>query len=92
MQKKEGLWCQSCGMPLEKNKIETLGTHADGSHTQEYCVYCYQKGSFTQPDITLEQMKEQVKKIMWDKFYIPSFISYFFVRNIPQLKRWQHHQ
>jgi len=26
---------------------------------------------------------------MWEKFWMPGFISWFFVRNLPKLKRWR---
>ena len=35
----ETKFCQSCGMPLQKN--EELGTNHDGSKNEEYCCYCY---------------------------------------------------
>jgi len=39
-------------MPLnDGNK----GTNADGSINEDYCVYCYKDGKFTQ-DMTMEQM------------------------------------
>ncbi len=34
----EKKFCQSCGMPLVE---EILGTNADGSKNEDYCVYCY---------------------------------------------------
>ena len=37
-------FCQSCGMPLTP---EILGTNADGSKNEEYCIYCYKDGAFT---------------------------------------------
>lgn len=46
--------CQSCGMPLTE---EILGTNADGTKNEEYCVYCYKDGAFT-GDFTMEQMAE----------------------------------
>ena len=33
------LVCQSCGMPIEKDEI--IGTNADGSKNNDYCVYCF---------------------------------------------------
>lgn len=50
----ETKFCQSCGMPLTE---EILGTNADGSKNQEYCIYCYKDGAFT-GDFTMEQMVE----------------------------------
>ena len=51
---KETKFCQSCGMPLAEN---ILGTNADGSKNEEYCIYCYKDGAFT-GDFTMEQMVE----------------------------------
>ena len=47
-------FCQCCGMPLDK--LEDIGTEADGSRSGEYCCYCYQKGCFTAPDATMEDI------------------------------------
>ena len=52
----EGSFCQSCGMPL--TKPEDLGTQADGTLSDTYCTYCYQNGTFTGSDTTLEEMIE----------------------------------
>jgi len=46
--------CQSCGMPLTP---EILGTNADGTQNEEYCIYCYKDGAFTD-DLTMEEMVE----------------------------------
>ena len=48
--------CQSCSMTLAKP--EDHGTEADGSHSDEYCTYCYQDGSFNSPDETFDDMVE----------------------------------
>ena len=50
----EEKFCQSCGMPLTP---EILGTNADGSQNEEYCIYCYKDGAFT-GDFTMEEMVE----------------------------------
>lgn len=47
-------FCQSCGMPLSD---ELLGTNADGSRNEDYCIYCYKNGKFTQ-DFNMSQMIE----------------------------------
>ena len=54
MNSTEMKFCQSCGMPLAE---EILGTNADGSKSDEYCMYCYKDGAFT-GDFTMEQMAE----------------------------------
>ena len=45
----ETKFCQSCGMPLQKN--EEFGTNHDGSKNEEYCCYCYKDGAFTRVPI-----------------------------------------
>ena len=50
----EPKFCQSCGMPLTN---ELLGTNADGTKNQDYCIYCYKEGAFT-GDFTMEEMVE----------------------------------
>ncbi len=47
-------FCQSCGMPLTE---DVLGTNADGSKNEDYCMYCYRDGKFLQ-DCTMEEMIE----------------------------------
>ena len=51
---KEMKFCQSCGMPLSE---DVLGTNADGSKNEDYCMYCYKDGKFLQ-DCTMEEMIE----------------------------------
>ena len=41
-------------MPLSE---EILGTNADGTKNEEYCIYCHKDGAFT-GDFTMEQMVE----------------------------------
>ncbi len=48
----EPKYCQSCGMPLNE---PNHGTNADGSLNEDYCIYCFKDGKFTQ-DMTMEQM------------------------------------
>lgn len=48
------VYCQSCGMPMAAAK--DFGTEKDGSKSTEYCNYCYQKGKWTAPEITFDEM------------------------------------
>ena len=41
-------------MPLTE---ELLGTNADGTKNEEYCIYCYKDGKFLQ-DCTMDEMIE----------------------------------
>ena len=84
-------FCQSCGMPLTD---EVLGTNADGSKNEDYCMYCYKDGQFLQ-DCTMEEMiehcaqfvnavNEGLEKPITKEEYIGMMKTYF-----PQLKRWR---
>ena len=87
----EQKFCQSCGMPLTE---EVLGTNADGSKNEEYCMYCYKDGKYTQ-DCTMDEMIEfcsqfvdQVNKNMpkpMTKEEYKQMMQGFF----PMLKRWR---
>ena len=57
---KEMRFCQSCGMPLTE---VVLGTNADGSKNEDFCMYCYKDGKFLQ-DCTMEEMIEHCAQLM----------------------------
>ncbi len=84
-------FCQSCGMPLND---ENRGTNADGSKNEDYCMYCYQNGKFTN-DCTMDEMIEfcaqfvdevnkNMPKPMTKDEYKDMMRQYF-----PMLKRWK---
>ena len=84
-------FCQSCGMPLTE---DVLGTNADGTKNEDYCMYCYKDGRFLQ-DCTMEEMiehcaqfvgavNEGLEKPITKEEYIGMMKTYF-----PQLKRWR---
>lgn len=79
--------CQSCGMPMKKSPGGG-GTNADGSKSTMYCSYCFENGSFKQPDWTVQQMQEFVKGKM-KEMGIPGFLSGLFTKGIPKLERWK---
>ena len=56
----EQKFCQSCGMPLTN---ELLGTNADGSKNEDYCIYCYKDGKFLQ-DCTMDEMIEHCSQFV----------------------------
>ena len=87
----EQKFCQSCGMPLTD---EILGTNADGSKNEDYCIYCYKDGKFLQ-DCTMDEMIEHCAQFvdevnknlpqpMTKAEYIGQMKTYF-----PHLKRWR---
>lgn len=56
--------CQSCGMPLQTNEMK--GPNKDKSLSNDYCVYCYQDGEFTQ-NLTMDEMIEHCSQFV-DEF------------------------
>ena len=72
-------------MPLDSPEL--LGTEKDGSKSQEYCKYCYQKGAFINPGMTLDEMRVLVKSQM-EKMKIDTSIINMAVTSLPKLKRW----
>ena len=83
--------CQSCGMPLTD---ENKGTNADGSHSEDYCAYCYKDGMFTQ-DFTMCQMIEFCLQFLdqmnaqtgWNLTSVQAKEQ--MQRYFPRLKRWK---
>lgn len=53
--------CQSCGMNMDR--IEDFGTNADKTPNDDYCVYCFKDGSFTN-NYTIEEMVENNLKYL----------------------------
>lgn len=78
--------CQSCGMPMNKDP-QGGGTNADGTKNIKYCSYCFQNGSFTSPEMTVDEMKVLVKGKMKEMGF-PGFLAGFFTKGIPKLERW----
>lgn len=83
-------FCQSCGMPLTE---ELLGSNADGSKSEDYCMYCFKDGAYT-GDFTMEQMAEYCSMFVdeYNKLsgmsltaceYKEKLLKYY-----PTLKRW----
>lgn len=79
--------CQSCGMPLKADP-KGGGTNADGSLSREYCSYCFVRGNFMNPDMTLDQMKALVVEKLQERGF-PKFVATFFASGLKRLKRWR---
>lgn len=52
--------CQSCGILIMR--ADEFGRDKTGVIRTEYCRYCYDRGVFTEPDLTFEQMIENLAK------------------------------
>jgi Putative zinc ribbon domain len=77
--------CQSCGMPI--NRPEWMGTEKDHSKSTIYCTHCYRDGEFTNPDITIAEMKAQVRQEFGKAHASESIISSA-VNRLTNLSRW----
>ena len=71
----EQKFCQSCGMPLTD---DVLGTNADGTKNEDYCMYCYKDGQF------LQEVNKNMPKPMTKEEYKQMMQGFF-----PMLKRWR---
>lgn len=80
------LFCQSCTMPLDTDAVK--GTEPDGSKSNEYCMYCYQKGAFVNPDMTFAEMRDLITEQM-KKMHLPENVIEMSVNMLPTLKRWK---
>jgi hypothetical protein len=81
--------CQSCGMPLTDENI--IATEKDGTLNHEYCLYCYQNGSFTEPNITMQEMADICVYYMTNEEHgFDESTAHKMMNNLlPTLKRWK---
>ncbi len=69
-------------------KTGDFGTNADCSKNEEYCIYCFQKGNFTLPDATLDQMIEKLVSMHDQMGHTEEEARKMTNENLPKLKRW----
>lgn len=79
--------CQSCGIPLTEDKIK--GTEIDDSLNEEYCIYCYKDGDFTNIDISLEDQIIKFSKLAYKRGITSEEAKEMAERLLPTLKRWK---
>jgi len=79
--------CQSCGMPMKKDPSGG-GTDKSGAKNPKFCSFCYQKGKFTQPDLTVEQM-QKFCIVKMKEMGMPKFVGWILTRGLPKLDRWK---
>ena len=72
-----------------EHKAELKGTNADGSQNEDYCVYCYKDGAFTD-NYTMEDMIEAcVPHVLSGNPGMTEEAARQSMRTfIPTLKRW----
>jgi hypothetical protein len=78
--------CQSCGMPLKRDK-EGGGTNADGTKSTEYCSLCYENGKFLHPG-PVKEFQEFCRQKMIEGGH-SKFTAWLFTRGMKRLKRWK---
>lgn len=81
----QATFCQSCSMPMDGEDL--WGTEPGGSKSTRYCKFCYQNGSFTHPEFTLETMKAHMMEKMQDA-QLPADILEAAISRLPFLERW----
>jgi len=83
----KGPFCQSCGMPLRR--ASDFGMGADGLRINDFCHFCFDRGSFTDPDMTQQAMIDRCVGFMTRQTFTPEFEARRVMRRvIPTLKRW----
>ena len=74
-------------MPLHEEK--NWGINKDNSKTTEYCIFCFENGEFTNPNLTMQEVIEKSIQ-MSTKLWVPENTAREIANNtIPKLKRWQ---
>lgn len=81
------LVCQSCSMPIDKDEI--IGTNADGSKNNDYCIYCYKDGKFTDNLSTLEEYTEFSLQFAEQAGMTKEEMREHCNKVLPTLKRWK---
>jgi hypothetical protein len=84
-----GPTCQSCGMAL--THPSNFGTTETGALNLEYCRFCFEKGKFNEPDITLEDMASRIAAtaVKKKKGASEEVAKEMAMKMLPQLKRWK---
>lgn len=71
-------------------KVTNLGTRADGTQSSEYCSLCFQRGAFSQPNLTLQDMISMSVKNMTGELKMPEEKARELAHTVvPKLKRWR---
>jgi hypothetical protein len=76
-------------LPSAPEHDEELCTNADGSKSDDYCIYCYNGGAFVNPEITMEQMVNYRAKEMVNMIINPDAGRKLLSEWFSGLKRWR---
>ena len=83
----KGPFCQSCGLPLESPTL--FGTDATGIRINEYCIYCYHNGAFTEPAVSRDEIiARMADHLVKGEHLHPMEARTIAERFVPNLKRF----
>lgn len=81
--------CQSCGIPLHVDPHQG-GTNSDGSKSNKYCGFCFQKGQFVDEGITLQEKIEKNITLAVAKMHLTEAQARELAESVlPKLERWK---
>lgn len=80
--------CQSCSMPLETEEV--IGINQDGSKNNDYCIYCFKDGKFSNDIKTLEEYIEYSLQFAEQTGMTKEEMREYCKKVLPTLKRWKH--
>jgi hypothetical protein len=65
------------------------GTDAKGTRVEDYCVYCFHNGAFTEPTVSREEMIERVTDLLMKEEHLAHLQARDLAEGlVPSLKRW----
>lgn len=77
--------CQSCGKKF--SSMVNKGTNSDGTKNHAFCVSCFDKGEFVEPDLTVEEfLKRSEADIKSGKI---KYRRKYAIGKLLELERWQ---
>ena len=79
-------FCQSCMMPLKKG--QNSGSESDRSKSLKYCSYCYVDGKYTDPNASMEKMKQISDNALKEKGWIKP-LRWVSLMGFSKLERWR---
>lgn len=89
MTERKGPCCQSCGLPLDARAL--FGTDAAELPVENYCIYCYHRGAFSEPAMSCEAMIERMTDLLVKEQHMSEFQAReLAARRVPRLERWAH--
>lgn len=78
--------CQSCGTPIH---VGNFGTNASGSMNFDYCNFCFERGAFTDPDMTSARQVQLTTHRFMQQGLSEQEAFEEAKTIIPRLKRWR---